>query len=166
MSHEIAQIDRAPEAGAADDHVADVAGFCEFAGGIDDDVFRAGLERPAGQRDVAGIQNAFEIRGLQAVRGEPFLRVIEIDLLGQDAGAIDARDFGRAEQRAREQVREVVELVIGVFVAWICGDELGDLIGVAHDDRRPSIGMQFGFVEFLFDESFSVSEKFRRRTYR
>ena len=97
--------------------------FCEFAGWIDDDVFRAGLERAAGQRDVARVENAFEIRGLEAVRSESFLRIIEIDLFGQHAGTIDARDFGRAEQRAREQVGEVVELVVGVFVAWRCGDE-------------------------------------------
>ncbi len=102
--YEVAEIDGRAEAGAADDHVADVAGFCEFAGGIDDDIFRAGFERAAGQRDVAGVQNSFQIRGLHSVGGQSFLRIIEVDLLGQHAGAIDARDFGRAEQRAGEQI--------------------------------------------------------------
>ena len=58
---QIAEIDRRTEAGVADDYVADVAGFCEFAGGIDDDIFRAGFERAAGKRDVSRVEDAFEI---------------------------------------------------------------------------------------------------------
>ena len=30
--------------------------------------------------------------------------------------------------------------------------------GIAGDDRRPSVGMQLGFVKFLFDEGSSIGE--------
>ena len=65
-------------------------------GGVDADVLGLGLEDAAGSGDVAGAQDLRELRDRQVEGGEPLLRVVEVDLLGQNARALHLRD-----QRAR-----------------------------------------------------------------
>ena len=60
-------------------------GSLEFAGGVDLNPPPARLDGAAWQGDVAGIQDAAQIGGLQTVGRQPFLRIIKVDGSRQDA---------------------------------------------------------------------------------
>ena len=100
-----------------DQHVADLLRVLEFGRGIDADVLRLRLDDASGGGHVAGRQHVLDLRDLQVERGEPVVRVIEVDLLRENPRALDLRDDRHALQRPLDQVRVVVELPIRVTVA-------------------------------------------------
>ena len=79
--------------------------------------FGPDFELAGGQRDVLRAEDILELGRIVAVLRQALLRVIEVDLLRQDAGARDLRGFGNALQRALDQLGVVVEIAIGIFGA-------------------------------------------------
>ena len=107
---QVAQVDRAVRRRDADDHVADGGRVGEEAGRIDGQVLRADFERAGGQRDVLRVEDVLQLRGIVSVLRQPLLRVVEINLLLQHAGARDRGRFRHALHGALDQVGVVVEL--------------------------------------------------------
>ena len=101
--------------GGPEDGVADGAGVFELAGGVDIDFARASLDGAAGERDIAGEEDAAEVGGLKAEGGETLLGIIEVDGLGEDAVAVDTRGLGDAEEGAGDEIGVVIELLVGVL---------------------------------------------------
>ena len=70
------------------------------------------------------------------------MRVLEVDLFGEDPRAVHFGDDGDTLQRPLDEVREVVELPVRVAVA---GDLRHPVFGrgrIAHDDRPPAVRVE------------------------
>ena len=90
--HQITQMHRDARGRGPDQHVADLLRVLEFGRCIDADVLRLRLDDASGGGHIAGRQHVLDLRGLQVERGEPVVRVIEVDLLGEHPRALDLRD--------------------------------------------------------------------------
>ena len=116
-------------------------GSGEFSRRINLDVLRANLELAAGKSDIARAQNVLQIRRRLSIRGQPLLRVIQVDLLRQHALAIDLGHFRSALNRSSNQVGEVVQLPIRVLIPRHRGQPRFCVRGIADERGRPTIGM-------------------------
>ena len=83
---------------------------------------RTDFQRAGGKSDVTRAQNILQIRRLNTVLNQPFLRVVEINLLRQHALAINLGNFRRALHRPCDQIGKVVQLAIGIIVSGNRGE--------------------------------------------
>src|SRR6266404_877766 len=85
--------------------------------------------------------------------GAIMLRVLKIDRLRQYPSPFNLGRFRRALNRASDQVRKVVKIGVTVFVACDFSQSLASFLGIADDNRFPSVGMQFGSLQLHLKES-------------
>src|SRR5208282_4510658 len=122
------------------------------SGGIDDQVVRADVELTGGQRDVLRAENILELGRIVAILRQALLRVIEVNLLRQDARARNLRGFRDALQRALQQFGVIVEVAIGILCARD-GLKSRVCVGrVANDGRVPGVGVNLGAVKVFPDQ--------------
>ena len=113
---------------------------------------------PPGRVMLRGVQNSFEIGRLKAVGRESLLRIIEIDLF-RVARRSDRRErLRRAPSRVREGGRCIGRAGDRCICCRARLRELADLGGIVSDHGRPSVGMEFGFVQPGFDEGSAIGE--------
>src|SRR6185503_12461356 len=131
----------------------------ELAAGVDAHVLVADLEHAAGKGDVARFQDVRELGGLDAIGGEPLLRIVDVDLLGQDPGEVDLGHDGHGEQRALDEVGVVLQLAVAVAVAGGRAQAGLDLAGVTDDEGPPEVRVQLGGAQALADEGVDEAEE-------
>jgi hypothetical protein len=140
--YEIPQVHRYSGRRGADQHVANFLRVPELGGRIDADVPALGLDDAAGRGHVAGAQHVLDLGCLHVERGEPIVRVLEVDLFGEDPRAIHFGNNGDTLQRPREEVREVVELPVRVAVADDLRHPVSGRGRIAHNDRPPAVRVE------------------------
>ena len=100
---------------------------------------RLRLEDAAGSGHIASAKTSLIFGGLQVERGQPGVRVIQVDLLRQNARPLDLGHDRHALQRSLDQIGEVVKLPIRVAIAGNFGDAFLGGLGIANDDGAPRI---------------------------
>src|SRR5262249_29535513 len=114
---------------------------------IEDDAFRAGFHDAARRGDVAGLENVLELRWFETIGGKAVLGIVEIDILLQDARAIHFGNFWDTENRTGEKIGEVIEVAVAIFVARVLLQDDGSFLRSMNNRRRPSVGMNLGFLK-------------------
>src|SRR5437588_12925567 len=82
---QIPQINGGSSRGPSDSNFTNCVSAFELAGGIDNDLSLARLERTSRRNNVARAQDLSESCRLKAVLGESILRIFQVDHLGQQA---------------------------------------------------------------------------------
>src|SRR5262249_1319374 len=154
--HQIAQVDRTAVRRGTNNDIADCFGGSERAGRVDDDVFRAGFDASTWHGDVTSWQQGLRFRRLQAISGEPLLRVVEIDLLGNDARTLVLGGLRCPNQGSSKKVGEIVQFAIAVLVT--CGSRqlLFGFLHIAHKYGAPGIRMKFRCLQVRLYEGCNI----------
>src|ERR1700722_1614945 len=113
------------------------------------------LEQAAGQSAVARAENILQIRGLDPIFSESFLRIIEIDLFRKHALAVDFRNLRCALKGARDQFGEIIKIAIGIFTARNSSQLCLGFFRVAYESGLPCVRVNLGSVKTFLEEPFT-----------
>src|SRR5208282_2376331 len=158
--HKIAQIKRCSSGRRCQEHVAYIFRAFELCGCVNQDISRLGLDDSTWSRHIPRVQDVFDLRRLQLQRCQPCVRVLQIDLFGQNAHTLDLRYLWYTLQRALDQVGEVIQLSIRIAVVSYFRDAFLSGLRVANDNRTPGVGMKVVLLELLLDELLSIRADF------
>ena len=149
---EIAQVDGVAGGVGGHDHAADLVLALELPRRVEGHIGVLEREDPARQGGVARPEDGLDGGGLDAVRGELGLRVLEEDLLGEDARALDRRHLRDLLQRALDQVGDVVELAVGVPGTGDLAEPGLGVLRIPDHHRRPAVRVESGSAEAVAGE--------------
>src|ERR1019366_2414542 len=158
--HKIAQIKRCSSGRRCEEHVANIFRAFELRGYVNQDVSRLGLDDSTWSRHIPRVQDVFDFRGLQFQCCQPRVRVLQIDLFGQNADALHLRDLWYTLQRALDQVGEVIKLPIRIPVIGYFRDSFFRGLRIANDNGTPRVGMKVVFLQPFLNELLSIRSDF------
>ena len=154
--HEITEVDGSPLGRGGDDHIPDFLFILEFTGGVYGEVFSRDLDDAPGQGDVPGVQDISDLSRLEAVRGETFLGIFEIDRFREDSVPGDLGNLGDSVKSLLDQVGEIVEFPVGVLLPGGLGEDFLGRSGVTDENGLPRVGVEFRGVKAFTDETLPV----------
>ena len=140
----IAQIDqtvRAPSSGA-DQEITEFLLGLELSGGVDREIVGAQADVPGAGRQVLGSEGVVDVLLCDAELRHLVATHLDVDDLGSDSVEFDTFDILGAEQLALEELRVLIDLVVGVSLS---GDGHIDPIDIAEiivDVGRSCAGRQ------------------------
>src|SRR5271157_2646311 len=114
--HKIAQIKRRPTRRRCQEHVANILRAFELGGRVNQDISRLGLDDATRSRHIPRVEDVFDLRRLQFQCCQPRVRVLQVNLFRQNAGALDFRYLGYTLQSALDQIGEIIQLPIRIPV--------------------------------------------------
>ena len=130
-------------------------GVVKLSRRIDLNALGSDLEQAARQSAVARAEDILEIRGLDPIFSQSFLRIIEIDLFRKHALAIDFRNLRCALKSARDQFGEIIKIAIGVFTARYSSQLCLGVFRVAYESSLPCIRVNLGSMKAFLEEPFT-----------
>ena len=108
--------------------------------------------RPPGSVMLREERACLQARGLHSVFGQPLLRIVEIDFLGQYTAAIYLGHFWRALKCPLNQGGEIIQLAVRVLFAGHRRQPGFRFLRIADECCVPGIGMNLRTVKtFLHD---------------